>query len=138
MNEPAPLRWLTDCKSPRGVTFDPLPPTDFKSPRAAGAQLCQHPSSASRSQSPGLKPIVPTIDLGVTSMRNARSRFIGWNDLGLELYSPKHGCCRDGLHVDRVNLNQERNQTVGLLLSLAEMRCGKYAGELLRTDRRLK
>ena len=48
--------------------------------------------------------------------------FIGWNDLGLELCSPKTGGCRDGLHVDRVNLNQGAESTVAFLLSLAEMR----------------
>jgi len=32
--------------------------------------------------------------------------FLGWNDLGLELYSANTGGCRDALHVDRVNRNQ--------------------------------
>ena len=48
--------------------------------------------------------------------------FIGWNDLGLELCSPKTGGCRDGLHVDRVNRNQGAESTLAFLLSLAEMR----------------
>ena len=48
--------------------------------------------------------------------------FIGWNDLGLELYSAKTGGCRDGLHVDRVNRNQGAESTLAFLLSLAEMR----------------
>ena len=48
--------------------------------------------------------------------------FIGWNDLGLELYSPETGGCRDGLHVDRVNGNQGAESTLAFLLSLAEMR----------------
>jgi len=48
--------------------------------------------------------------------------FIGWNDLGLELYSPRTGGCHDGLHVDRVNLNQGAESTLAFLLSLAEMR----------------
>jgi hypothetical protein len=48
--------------------------------------------------------------------------FLGWNDLGLELYSPKTGGCRDGLHVDRVNRNQGAESTLAFLLSLAEMR----------------
>ena len=47
--------------------------------------------------------------------------FIGWNDLGLELYSPDTGGCRDGLHVDRVNGNQAAESTPAFLLSLAEM-----------------
>ncbi|MGA2327109.1 MAG: glycosyltransferase family 4 protein [Bryobacteraceae bacterium] len=48
--------------------------------------------------------------------------FIGWNDLGLELYYPETGGCCDGLHVDRVNRNQGAESTLAFLLSLAEMR----------------
>jgi len=48
--------------------------------------------------------------------------FIGRNDLGLELYSPDTGGCRDGLHVDRVNWNMGAESTLAFLLSLAEMR----------------
>ncbi len=42
--------------------------------------------------------------------------------LGLEVYSPKTGGCRDGLHVDRVNRNMGAESTLAFLLSLAEMR----------------
>lgn len=48
--------------------------------------------------------------------------FIGWNDLGLELYYPETGGCCDGLHVDRVNRNQGAESTLAFLLSLAEVR----------------
>ncbi len=34
--------------------------------------------------------------------------FLGWNDLGLEVYCPQTGGCRDGLHKDGVNENQVR------------------------------
>ena len=54
--------------------------------------------------------------------RNAFDWFIGWNDLGLELYSPETGGCCDGLHVDRLNGNQGAESTLAFLLSLAEMR----------------
>jgi hypothetical protein len=47
--------------------------------------------------------------------------FLGWNDLGLELYSPNTGGCRDALHVDRVNQNQGAESTLAFLLSLAEL-----------------
>ena len=47
--------------------------------------------------------------------------FLGWNDLGLELYSPNTGGCRDALHVDRVNRNQGAESTLAFLLALAEM-----------------
>ena len=48
--------------------------------------------------------------------------FLGWNDLGLEVYSSKTGGCRDALHVDRVNGNQGAESTLAFLLSLAEMK----------------
>ena len=48
--------------------------------------------------------------------------FIGWNDLGLELYYPETGGCCDGLHVDRVNRNQGAESTLAFLLALVEMR----------------
>ena len=48
--------------------------------------------------------------------------FFGWNDLGLEVYSPSTGGCRDALHVDRVNQNQGAESSLAFLLSLAEMR----------------
>jgi hypothetical protein len=47
--------------------------------------------------------------------------FLGWNDLGLELYSPTTGGCRDALHVDRVNQNQGAESTLAFLLALAEL-----------------
>jgi len=47
--------------------------------------------------------------------------FLGWNDLGQEVYSSTTGGCRDALHVDRVNGNQGAESTLAFLLSLAEM-----------------
>jgi len=47
--------------------------------------------------------------------------FLGRNDLGLMLYDPNTGGCRDGLHVDRANQNQGAESTLAFLLSLAEM-----------------
>ena len=71
---------------------------------------------------PVWKPIAPHRTSGGTNMRRrAFDWFIGWNDLGLELYSPETGGCRDGLHVDRVNGNQGAESTLAFLLSLAEM-----------------
>ena len=44
------------------------------------------------------------------------------NQLGLPLYDPKTGGCRDGLHADRVNENQGAESSLSFLLSLLEMR----------------
>ena len=48
--------------------------------------------------------------------------FHGSNDLGIALYDPQSGGCRDGLHIDRVNRNQGAQSTLAFLLALAEMR----------------
>ena len=47
---------------------------------------------------------------------------MGGNHLGLNLYCPQTGGCRDGLHFDRGNENQGAESTLAYLLSLAEMR----------------
>jgi hypothetical protein len=61
--------------------------------------------------------------------------FLGWNDLGLELYSPNTGGCRDALHVDRVNGNQGAESTLAFLLALAEMRIMQNAVTVFREPR---
>ena len=59
---------------------------------------------------------------GMNRPRRAFDWFLGWNDLGLELYAPETGGCRDGLHADRANENQGAESMLAFLLSLAEMR----------------
>jgi hypothetical protein len=43
--------------------------------------------------------------------------FLGWNDLGLELYSPSTGGCRVALLVDRVNGNEGAESTLAFMLA---------------------
>ena len=50
--------------------------------------------------------------------------FLGENDLGLPLYDPRTGGCRDGLHPDRVNQNQGSESTLAFLMALLELRLG--------------
>jgi hypothetical protein len=47
--------------------------------------------------------------------------FLGRNDLGLPLYNPATGGCCDGLHMDRINLNQGAESTLAYLMALSEM-----------------
>ncbi len=61
--------------------------------------------------------------------------FIGWNDLGLELYSPESGGCGDGLHVDRVNGNQGAESTSGIPAFISGNAPGaKHGGQLQGTN----
>jgi hypothetical protein len=48
--------------------------------------------------------------------------FMGRNDLGLELYDPTTGGCRDALQMDRASENQGAESTLAFLLSLTELR----------------
>ena len=57
----------------------------------------------------------------VTEARRVFEWFLGRNDLGLALYDPGTGGCRDGLHMDRLSQNQGAESTLAFLLSLAEM-----------------
>ncbi len=53
--------------------------------------------------------------------------FLGRNDLGVPLYDPATGGCRDGLHPDRVNENQGAESTLAFLLALLEMLLSGHA-----------
>ena len=57
----------------------------------------------------------------VMEARRALEWFLGRNDLGLALYDPTTGGCRDGLHMNRSSQNQGAESTLAFLLSLAEM-----------------
>ncbi len=51
--------------------------------------------------------------------------FTGANDLGLPLYDARTGGCCDGLHTDRVNLNQGAESTLSYLLALTELQAAQ-------------
>jgi hypothetical protein len=100
-----------------------LAPTDFIAAAACAPTLTSSPSRRKQWSQPCLEAYRATSDLWwYEQAQRAFDWFIGWNDLGLELCSPKTGGCRDGLHVDRVNRNQGAESTLAFLLSLAEMR----------------
>ncbi len=47
--------------------------------------------------------------------------FLGRNALGLAVYDPTNGGCRDGLHIDRLNENQGAESTLAFIQSLLEL-----------------
>ncbi len=49
--------------------------------------------------------------------RKCFSWFLGHNSLGIPLYDPLTGGCYDGLHVDRVNLNQGAESLISYLMA---------------------
>ncbi len=117
------LRWLTQLQMSEKGHFQPIGSNGFYRRGGTRAQFDQQPIEAQAMVSACLDAYRATSDRWwYEQAQRAFDWFIGWNDLGLELYSPESGGCHDGLHVDRVNRNQGAESTLAFLLSLAEMR----------------
>lgn len=117
------LRWLNELQISEKDHFRPVGSNGFYRRGGARANFDQQPIEAQSMVSACLEAFRVTSDVWwYEQARRAFDWFIGWNDLGLELYSPETGGCRDGLHVDRVNGNQGAESTLAFLLSLAETR----------------
>lgn len=117
------LRWLTELQISEKGHFQPIGTNGFYRRSGIRANFDQQPIEAQAMVSACLEAFRTTSDpWWYEQAEGAFDWFIGLNDLGLELYSPKTGGCRDGLHVDRVNRNQGAESTLAFLLSLAEMR----------------
>jgi len=117
------LRWLTELQMSETGHFRPIGSNGFYPRGGLRANFDQQPIEAHATVSACLEAHRATADVWwYEHAQRAFDWFIGWNDLGLELYSPETGGCRDGLHVDRVNRNQGAESTLAYLLSLAEMR----------------
>jgi glycosyltransferase involved in cell wall biosynthesis len=117
------LRWLTELQMSEKGHFRPIGSNGFYRRGGTRANFDQQPIEAQATVSACLEAYRATSDVWwYEQAQRAFDWFIGWNDLGLELYSAETGGCRDGLHVDRVNGNQGAESTLAFLLSLAEMR----------------
>jgi glycosyltransferase involved in cell wall biosynthesis len=117
------LRWLNQLQISEKGHFRPIGSNGFYRRGGPRADFDQQPIEAQAMVSACLEAYRATSDLWwYEQAQRAFDWFIGWNDLGLELYSPESGGCGDGLHVDRVNGNQGAESTLAFLLSLAEMR----------------
>jgi glycosyltransferase involved in cell wall biosynthesis len=116
------LSWLTELQMSEKGHFRPIGSNGFYRRGGARASYDQQPIEAQATVSACLEAYRATSDVcWYEHAQRAFDWFIGWNDLGLELYSSETGGCRDGLHVDRVNGNQGAESTLAFLLSLAEM-----------------
>jgi len=117
------LRWLIELQTSENGHFRPIGSNGFFRRGGARANFDQQPVEAQAMMSACLEAYRSTSDVWwYEQAQRAFDWFIGSNDLGLELYSPRTGGCRDGLHVDRVNRNQGAESTLAFLLSLAELR----------------
>jgi hypothetical protein len=117
------LRWLNEVQISEKGYFRPIGSNGFYKRGGTRADFDQQPIEAQAMISACLEAYRTTSDAWwYEQAQRAFDWFLGWNDLGLELYSPDSGACGDGLHVDRVNENQGAESTLAFLLSLAEMR----------------
>jgi glycosyltransferase involved in cell wall biosynthesis len=117
------LRWLNGIQISENGHFRPIGSNGFYHRGGQRANFDQQPIEAQAMISACLEAYRATSDVWwYEQAQRAFDWFIGWNDLGLELYSPESGACGDGLHVDRVNRNEGAESTLAFVLSLAEMR----------------
>jgi glycosyltransferase involved in cell wall biosynthesis len=117
------LQWLADLQTSEHGHFRPIGSNGFYRRGETRANFDQQPIEAHAMMSACLEAYHATSDAHwYEHAQRAFDWFLGWNDLGLELYSSSTGGCRDALHVDRVNGNQGAESTLAFLLSLAEMR----------------
>ena len=117
------LRWLVGVQTSRHGQLRPIGSNGFYPRNGIRADFDQQPIEAQSTISACLEAYRATADLWwYEQAQRAFDWFLGWNDLGLELYARETGGCRDGLHADRANENQGAESMLAFLLSLAEMR----------------
>lgn len=117
------LRWLAEIQTSENGHFRPIGSNGFYRRGGPRARFDQQPVEAQSMVSACLEAYRATSDTyWYEQAHRAFDWFLGWNDLGLELYSPATGGCRDALHVDRVNGNEGAESTLAFLLALAEMK----------------
>ncbi len=122
------LRWLAELQTAESGDFRPIGSNGFYPRGGARATFDQQPIEAHSMVSACLEAYRATSDIWwYEHAQRVFDWFLGWNDLGLEVYSPSTGGCRDALHVDRMNQNQGAESTLAFLLSLAEMQLAQNA-----------
>ena len=101
----------------------PIGSNGFYKRNGARADFDQQPIEAQTTVSACLEAYRATADpWWYEQAQRAFDWFLGWNDLGLELYAAQTGGCRDGLHADRSNENQGADLCSPSPASFAEMR----------------
>jgi hypothetical protein len=117
------LRWLVGVQTSQHGRLRPIGSNGFYRRNGARADFDQQPIEAQTTVSACLEAYRATAEpWWYEQAQRAFDWFLGWNDLGLEVYCQQTGGCRDGLHADRGNENQGAESMLAFLLSLAEMR----------------
>jgi len=118
----AALKWLTKVQTGKGGIFRPVGSDGWYVRGGKRAIFDQQPIEAYTQVSASLTAWRLTSDSRwYDEAVRAFGWFLGANDLGVEVYDPEIGGCRDGLHADRLNENQGAESTLAYLLAQAEM-----------------
>ncbi|GAB4539589.1 MAG: glycosyltransferase family 4 protein [Anaerolineae bacterium] len=121
------LEWLASIQRTEQGHFAPIGNHGFYQQDGEKARFDQQPVEAHAMVSACLEAHQMTgDDYWYQEAQRAFEWFLGRNDLGLSLYDPQTGGCRDGLHPDRVNQNQGAESTLSFLLSLVEMSLSRH------------
>ena len=117
------LDWLVNIQRCEAKGhFVPIGTEGFYSKKTEKARFDQQPVEACAAVSACLQAYRVT---GKAHWReqawSAFNWYLGTNDLGIALYDPTTGGCRDGLHPDRINENQGAESTLSFLMALLEM-----------------
>jgi glycosyltransferase involved in cell wall biosynthesis len=117
------LRWLVQIQTSAGGCFQPIGSDGFCHRNGRRALFDQQPIEAQATVAACLEAFRVTTERSwLECAHRVFDWFLGRNDLGLMLYDPKTGGCRDALHSDRVNENQGAESTLAFQLALAELR----------------
>lgn len=122
------LRWLAGKQKSPGGYFRPIGSNGFHEKNGNCAVFDQQPVEAQAMVSASLVAFRSTRDeFWWREARQAFDWFLGRNDLGVPLYDPASGGCRDGLHHNRANENQGAESTLAFQLALAEMTASEHS-----------
>jgi hypothetical protein len=119
------LLWLADLQraDSDGGHFVPIGSNGFYTRGGERARFDQQPVEAQTMVSACLEAYKISKDKRWhKEARRAFEWFLGRNDLGIPMYDPTTGGCRDGLHPDRPNENQGAESTLAFLQALMELR----------------
>ncbi len=127
------LRWLTEQQRAERGHFRPIGSNGFYRKGEPRARFDQQPLEAHATVSACSEAFRITGDrVWLEEARRAFGWFLGQNDLDTSVYNPDSGGCRDGLHVDRVNLNEGAESTLAFLTALVEIQA--LEGHVVTSD----
>jgi glycosyltransferase involved in cell wall biosynthesis len=116
------LSWLLSIQISDNEMFQAIGSNGFYKKGKKKAQFDQQPIEAQATVSACIEAYNTTGDMQwAVEARRIFEWFLGRNDLGLTMYDPESGGCRDGLHADRLSQNQGAESTLAFLISLEEM-----------------